>query len=169
MSGTLTGNVTVQTKEAGYSILDITLDEITFSKGAARTSRMTLSMQFTTRDGNTHNATVSYSCQFHANTRLQFAETSRSGIEYPYQLIQQDNVFKVADIYGDSTKTPLDETVYIDTDIGEAYTEAGGVVSSANALVSLPAKLPVLKSGANTITYDNTITQFKVVPRWWEV
>lgn len=69
---------------------------------------------------------------------------------------------------GNSTLIPLSET-YFDLDIGEAYRIVDGETVSANNIVTIPAQLPTLKSGANTITYDDTITQFKVVPRWWEV
>lgn len=69
-----------------------------------------------------------------------------------------------------STKPVLDGTVYVDLDIGEAYMDAGGAeYISANNAVTIPAKLPVLVSGTNAITYDNTITQFKIVPRWWQL
>lgn len=74
-------------------------------------------------------------------------------------------------IYGYSTKRPFadDADFYFDLDIGEAYKIEDGQTISVNNAVTIPAKLPVLKSGANTITYADTITQFKIVPRWWEV
>lgn len=74
-------------------------------------------------------------------------------------------------IYGISTKRPFsnDADFYVDLDIGEAYREEDGQIINVNNAVTIPAKLPVLKSGANTITYDDTITQFQVVPNWWEV
>lgn len=74
-------------------------------------------------------------------------------------------------IYGYSTKRPFadDADFYFDLDIGEAYKIEDGQTISVNNAVTIPAQLPTLKSGANTITYDDTITQFKVVPRWWEV
>ena len=67
----------------------------------------------------------------------------------------------------DSTQTALGNPLYIDLDIGEAYKIENGVPVSVNNGVELPGELPVLEPGANTITYDNTFTQFKVVPRWW--
>ena len=68
-----------------------------------------------------------------------------------------------------STKSALGEPLYFDLDIGEAYKIEDEQIISVNNAVTIPAKLPALKSGNNTITYDRTITQFKVVPRWWEV
>ena len=58
--------------------------------------------------------------------------------------------------------------IYIDTDLGEAYWNNGEIVS-ANFAVNLGGDLPRLAPGANTITYSNTFTSFKVTPRWWRV
>ena len=72
-------------------------------------------------------------------------------------------------IYGDSTVSALGTPLLIDLDIGEAFKEENGEIISSNAGVSLPAELPVLQPGANTITFDNTVTELDIVPRWWEV
>ena len=44
-----------------------------------------------------------------------------------------------------------------------------GEAKSLNAYIDLGSDLPVLAPGANTITFDNTITDLKVVPRWWKI
>ena len=72
-------------------------------------------------------------------------------------------------VYGDSTVSSLGTPLFIDLDIGEAYKEENGEIISSNTGVSLPAELPTLKAGSNTITFDNTVTQLKIVPRWWKV
>ena len=72
-------------------------------------------------------------------------------------------------ITGDSTQSALGQPVYFDLDIGEAYKIENNQMISVNNAVTMPAELPTLKPGATTITYDNTITQFKIVPRWWKV
>lgn len=68
---------------------------------------------------------------------------------------------------GDSTVL-VSGDIYIDTDLGEAYWNNGEIVS-ANFAVNLGGDLPRLAPGANTITYSNTFTSFKVTPRWWRV
>ena len=68
-----------------------------------------------------------------------------------------------------STVSALGNPMYIDLAIGEAYKIEGGSSVSVNNSVTIPSELPTLASGANTITYDNTFTQFAVVPRWWKV
>lgn len=71
--------------------------------------------------------------------------------------------------YGDSTWQPVTDTAYIDLDIGEAYVIQGADVIGINNIVDLPAELPTLKSGHNTVTFDNTITKLVILPRWWKV
>lgn len=80
-------------------------------------------------------------------------------------------VYYSPDIYAISSVniSALGIPIYIDLDIGEAYANIDGVIVPANSNAEIPAELPTLKAGVNTFTYDNTITDFKVVPRWWEV
>ena len=73
------------------------------------------------------------------------------------------------EVIGDSTKLALAQPAHIDLDIGEAYGEIGGAIVSLNGNISIPAELPTLSPGANTITYVNTITSLQVVPRWWKI
>ena len=68
-----------------------------------------------------------------------------------------------------STLSANGSPTYIDLENGEAYIIKNGFAVSVNNSVQIPAELPTLVSGTNTITYDNTFTQFKVVPRWWKV
>lgn len=72
-------------------------------------------------------------------------------------------------IYGDSTVSALGNPLFIDLDIGEAFKEENGEIISSNAGVSLPAELPVLQPGPNSIEFDNTVDELDIVPRWWEV
>ncbi len=68
-----------------------------------------------------------------------------------------------------STMYPLGNPLYIDLDVGEAYEIENDTVISCNNSVSLPPELPSLVPEANTITFDNTFTDIKIVPRWWKV
>lgn len=71
-------------------------------------------------------------------------------------------------VNGVSTKT-IPSKITVDLDIGEATWSNSGTPASANNNVQLGAKLPTLAPGNNTITYSNTITNFKVTPHWWKV
>lgn len=72
-------------------------------------------------------------------------------------------------ITGDSSKGSLGEPLYLDLDIGEAYKYESGNVVSVNNAVSFGAELPELPPGETAITFDNTVTQLQVVPRWWRL
>lgn len=72
-------------------------------------------------------------------------------------------------IYGNSTKSALGDPVYIDLDIGEAYLIENGEMVGVNSAVNIGAELPELHPGANEITFENTITNLDIVPRWWTV
>lgn len=95
-------------------------------------------------------------------------------ITFSAQRIDSDNFRKsigsgtLGDATGYSTLT-VSGVISIDLDVGEAYWTSSGDVISADFAVSLPAELPTLAPGANTITYDNTFTSFQIVPRWWKI
>ena len=73
-------------------------------------------------------------------------------------------------IVGHSTVSALGNPTYIDCDIGECWMyNSSGEIVSLNGVISLGSDLPKLSSGANTFTYDNTVTELKVTPRWWKV
>ena len=71
--------------------------------------------------------------------------------------------------YGISTKVILPSLMYIDLDIGEAYGLVDGEITAFNNIVYLPATLPTLKPGANMISFDDTVSELKIVPRWWKI
>lgn len=75
----------------------------------------------------------------------------------------------VGEIIGTSSISSLVDTTYVDLDIGEAYKIESDEKVSLNGIIELPSVLPTLKTGGTTISYDNTITSFKVVPRWWRI
>lgn len=68
-----------------------------------------------------------------------------------------------------STATTYGHPTYIDCDLGEAYAVDDGVISSLNSYIALGSKLPILSVGESEITFDNTINDLKVVPRWWKI
>lgn len=113
-------------------------------------------------DDSTYTITVSLTTQYDSSGKFT-AYMERQGASVTSALLGRGA------ITGNSTKSALGEPLYFDLDIGEAYKVEDGAVVSVNNAVTIPAKLPVLVPGSNTITYDNTITQFKIVPRWWQL
>ena len=76
--------------------------------------------------------------------------------------------FYAPTMYGDSSQI-ITDPIFIDCDLGEAYIVENDVYRSLNQYIDLGSKLPKLGVGENEITFDNTITQLKVTPRWWKV
>ena len=72
-------------------------------------------------------------------------------------------------IYADSTVSILGNPTYVDCDLGEAYKIENDEYISLNRYIDLGSDLPRLAPGANAFEIDNTITDLKVVPRWWIV
>lgn len=68
-----------------------------------------------------------------------------------------------------STVSALGNPTYIDCDIGECYMIKNDKIVSLNGVISLGSDLPTLASGNNEITFDNTITELKMIPRWWKL
>ena len=72
-------------------------------------------------------------------------------------------------ISGFSTRSVGSLTKYVDCETGESYVMLGDRIISNNRNISLPVDLPVLTSGANAISFSNTITDLKITPRWWKL
>lgn len=71
-------------------------------------------------------------------------------------------------MYGNSSKL-VSVPIFIDCDLGEAYIVENGVYRSLNQFIDLGSELPKLGVGETEVTFDNTITQLKMTPRWWKV
>ena len=122
-----------------------------------------------TVNGTASTATVTFNCYVDYDGAGAFemgvdVTTNRQGF-----LDGSRTRFYCSEISAYSNVSTLGAPLYFDLDIGEAYKEEGGEIVSVNNAVSFPAELPTLKAGSNTITFDNTVTQLKIVPRWWKV
>ena len=156
---------------------------INFVKGTSSTSAFSFVFSSTVESYSggsttTHNdnVTVSISVAYNGSDAITITVTlsgvsTRSGINV-LRLVTNSNAItlkSVDSVQGLSTKPLLTGTIYIDLDIGEAYEYIGGNPVSANSAVQIPADLPTLTPGSNTITFDNTITSLKITPRWWKL
>jgi len=152
-------------------IVWLAIDEHSFSKGTSETFNFSATLDVSIRNKQTNvttttTVTATGAVVYDGDDTLTFSLSLSPSTVANATLKASLNLYEV---YGYSTKTALGNPLYIDLDIGEAWNEDTGVVISVNDAVSMPAELPVLPSGATTFTYDNTITQLKVVPRWWKV
>lgn len=66
-----------------------------------------------------------------------------------------------------STASKLGQPTYIDCEIGEVYKMHNGQIMSLNRFVDLGSDLPVLDVGSNEVTFDDTYSMVKIVPRWF--
>lgn len=167
-SGTNVSTVGVSQGENVTSAIT-TFEPITFTKGTSSTITHTYKsvVTFTDKYGgydsytrNTRTVQISYDG---SNTIILSATEEND--DYP---MSATGAALLGSVSGYSTKS-ASGTKTIDLDIGEATWINSGTVTSLNYAVTLPAKLPTLKPGSNTITYPNTITNFKVIPNWWKV
>lgn len=155
----------------GYIDFVFTADSLQFTKGTGNTitGTLTADIRWYVMGGAQHTESISVTV---SAVYDQSTQKVRFGIaSFPAYTGFEFSKFNATlqEINGNSTKPALSGTTYIDLDIGEAYQNDGGSVYSVNNAVSIPAELPALKPGENTISYDSTITQLKIVPRWWEV
>ena len=147
----------------------IQLNDITFTKGTddSITGSVRFDVYYTLNGvSSIYNVTSSITVEYDASvSKIRFSITNNAG-DYFTKDAQSTTV---PTIYAYSTKSTVSGTAYIDLDIGEAWSDNGGAVTSLNNIVQMPAELPTLQTGGNTFTVSNTITSLKVTPRWWKV
>ena len=147
---------------------NIFTNQCVFNYGTSSTVTTTSTYTFDTQNQGSGTITTTISVSYNGTNELTI-NLSRTQPAYAYVWgnIPEEVVVDTVTLY--STQLGIGSPIYIDLDIGEAYKIEGGVPVSVNNAVAIPANLPTLASGANVITYDNTITQLKITPRWWKV
>lgn len=148
---------------------------LSFVAGTAETKTYTLVANYSyTLSGTTHTGSVTFTCRAVYNGTNSVVCSCAISITDAYLTVKISTSVKgYADgfstvIRADSSE-PVAGDIFIDLDLGEAYTMEGGTITSMNDSVNLPNKLPTLKSGDTTITYESSVTSLKITPRWWKV
>ena len=95
-------------------------------------------------------------------TEETFTVTITCAIAYEATLIR-------GNMKGESTILMVGHPAYIDMSTGDAYKEENGEFISLNRYIYLQNDLATLKPGTTEITFDSTITDLKIVPRWWKL
>lgn len=152
---TFTGNtITIETYMFAYHY------------GTAKSASATFTIDFDYQDSGI-SRTIDFTLGMNVNAAgaLTFTVSTSSSVPNAVQIIS----ISLPAIFGVSSKSALGDPVYIDLDIGEAYLIEGGEMVGVNSAVNIGADLPELHPGANEITFDNTITNMDIVPRWWTV
>ena len=77
--------------------------------------------------------------------------------------------YRTSPVTANSTLNLLGHPSYIDCETGEAYSILNNKTYSLNSYVTLGSDLPVLAPQSNKVTFDDTVTDLKIAPRWWKV
>ena len=148
------------------------LDTPSFIAGTSSTSEATVELRATLKIGDTTQTT---NITMHLNYEYVAGETDKirlngyGGLTISGGIASRSTYsVTIPEISAYSTKSAIGN-LYIDLDIGEAYQIIDGSYVPINYAVTMPADLPTLKPGANDITFDNTITDLKITPRWWRI
>lgn len=142
-----------------------------WAKGTSKSTTASCSLNMNYRETGsstvkTKTVNLSVTTAYNGSNSFTYSGTATGYNVSDYQQTSWDRGVPI--IYANSTSQAV-QPAYIDLDIGEAYGYANNELVSLNNIVSMPSKLPVLKPGNNTITYNNTVTQLKITPRWWKV
>lgn len=150
----------------GPGVVTVRLPDLTFAKGTASSYTNTTGVRGSRNGGGAYTAQLVLNIAYDGSNTITFsftdtyssAEIERTGMRLEY-----------GDITGESTISQLGNPSYIDCDLGDAYRIESGEYISMNQNVDLGSDLPKFAPGDNTVTFDNTITELKIEPRWWKV
>lgn len=92
-----------------------------------------------------------------------FTQSGTGKLSYPWK----DSEIGLVSV--NSTKKYAGNPTYIDSEFGDAYKFEYGEYVGLNPYVTLGSDLPKLSPGENEITFDSSITELKITPRWWEL
>ena len=118
--------------------------------------------------GRADGATDTFSLACRIRCGYDYITFVMEGTSHPNVNLRED-IISSSPVEGDSTVQLLGNPTYIDCEVGEAYRIEDGEYKSSNAKVSFGSDLPILSPGSNKITFDNTITDLKIAPRWWRI
>lgn len=144
--------------------VNVVMDSATFTKGTSATATCSIAYSAVTTNTGTKSCTQTCTVAYDGTDTLTF---SMSGTNITNTANKRKT--RHGAIYGDSTVSVLGNPTYIDCEIGECYMIKNSDIISLNQYIDLGSDLPTLASGTNTFTYDNTITELKVTPRYWKV
>lgn len=146
--------------------ITIETDLFTYNYGTAKSASATFSINFDYQDSSiSRDIDFTLGMNVDAAGALTFTISTLASVPNAVQIIS----ISLPAFFGVSTKSALGDPVYIDLDIGEAYLIENGEMVGVNSAVNIGAELPELVPGANEITFENTITNIDIIPRWWTV
>lgn len=149
-----------------HPIITVRLPDLTFAKGTASSYTNTTVINGIRIGGGTFTAQIVLGIAYDGSGTITFTFTDT----YSTAEIERDRIaLFYGDITAESTQNQLGNPSYIDCDLGDAYKIENDEYISLNQNVDLGSDLPKFAPGDNTVTFDNTITELKIEPRWWKV
>ena len=166
-SGTTKGAI----RNSGDLFASVSIDAFTITIGTASTKTRTATYTIVCNDnGTTRNVVyvLSASIAYNGSNTVTYTVT-RSFTSNPNSIAYGDThlSFESGATSVVSSVSVLGNPTYIDCELGEAYMIKNGEAISLNRYIDLGSDLPTLASGNNAITFSNTITSLKIIPRWW--
>ena len=161
------GTGTNYTKSSGGVInIVLNISNLSFVYGTSASQSVTAGYRVILNNSTATTATFTFTATYNGSTGVTLSWNA-SGL--PSGVTRKFVEWIHPVYYGNSSKSAVPMPLYIDLDIGEAWGELGGEMVNLNNIVSLPASLPKLAAGDTEITYSNTITDLKLIPRWWKI
>lgn len=159
-------------KVSKQAIIELTPTDTVFTAGTSATVTKSIDVTVTgyvspgvtDEKTKTFHVTITYNG---TNTITVSWNTPSFGVNYSLSTYSLGGTYSAT---ADSSKPTVSGDIYIDLDIGEAYSiDSNDNVISLNNFINLGGELPTLPPGNTTITYSNTISNFKITPRWYKI
>lgn len=166
-SGVTSPQAGVSQQPSGEWLWNCQFTGLNYSALVPKDAYISCTLTFTDSNSNSTSINITARAKYDGKSKIEY---SLSGINLPpqYKLIASPRIsFDTLKIV--STATTYGHPTYIDCSSGEAFAVENNTLLSLNRYIDIGTKLPRLTAGSNTITYDNTITQLKMKPRWWKV
>ena len=157
------GSCTVNQTHTDHSVtLNVAVPKVTFTAGTSGSTTITMPVTVVDTTSTTHHLTFKFIVQYNGAAKITFKQVRSAGI-------QENTTANYIDMTANSSVSALGNPTYIDCDAGVCYKIVNNELISLDGTIDLGAELPYLKTGANTITFDNTVTGLKMKTRWWKV
>lgn len=154
-----------------YAVLSFTGSTFNFTKGTSNNEHLNLVYDVNYLNSSyvqqVSRVTVTFNISYNASADTVTITTAITSTPYTFTLTGTEYILASARV--NSTKSVLGNPTYIDCYLGEAYKIYNDEVIPLNRYIDLGTELPSLNAGSSSVTYDNTITDVKVAPRWWKV
>ena len=150
-------------------LMQCRLSDLNFSAFPAsdETQTQTATMQIALSNGSTTTVTVTLTATNKPTGVIDISASLAMSPDISQYLTRSLMSYSIANVSIDSTISRIGDPTYIDCDLGDAYMIKDGTYVGLNKYIDLGSDLPTLASGNNEITFDSTITELKITPRFW--